>query len=381
MSAPKHLLHVFPSFVPAGSQVRTARLVNALGADFRHTIIALDGRTQARELLDRALEVRFLVAPPKAGSLRTALRLRRLLQDERPDLLLTYNFGAMDALLAARFCGRLAAVHHEDGFGPDEAVAFKRRRIWMRRALLPSTRRLVVISETLRKIALEHWNETPLHVRFIPNGIDINAQVARDGNQSLRIELGIPADCLLVGAVGHLRPEKNLARLFSAVARAGSSSSKIHLMIVGDGPMLAELRQIAGALQLGDRVHFVGHIPDPRPYYRAMDVFALSSDTEQMPLSLLEAMASRLPVVATNVGDVVAMLPGEQAAFVTLPGKEDCVEAMAASIARLGADPKLRERLGEKNFGRARQHYSQQAMIDAYREVYSQALAQTAAKG
>ncbi len=368
-----HLLHVFPSFVPAGSQVRTAQLINAFGEEFRHTILALDGRTEARALIPQAGGVRYLPAPPKAGSLRTALRLRDVLRAEKPDLLLTYNFGAIDGLIAAWMCGGRPAVHHEDGFGPDEAKAFKRRRIWMRRICLRHAHKLVVISETLRKIALEHWNESPLHLCFIPNGIDIERHTARDGNPTLRRELGMEDSSIVVGAVGHLRPEKNLARLFEVVARA-SRSTPVHALILGEGPMREELERIASTAALAGRIHFVGYQADPRPYYRLMDVFALTSDTEQMPLALLEAMSTRLAVIATNVGDVVSMLPGEQAAFVTLPGGEGCVEALAASLVRLAADPELRARIGGKNFERVKKFYSQRAMIDAYREVYTQAL-------
>jgi len=374
MSGAPHLLHVFPSFVPAGSQVRTAQLIRAFGDEFRHSILALDGRTEARSLLEGAANVVYLAAPPKAGTLRTAWRLRALLQRERPDLLLTYNFGAIDALLAARWCGGVRAVHHEDGFGPDEARAFKRRRIWLRRALLGQTRRLVVISETLRKVALEHWNESPLHLRFIPNGIDIERFTARDGNAPLRQELELPPAAFVVGTVGHLRPEKNLPRLLQAAARAARAAD-VHVVILGEGPARAEIEQLARSPALQGRVHLVGYQADPRPYYRMMDAFALSSDTQQMPLSLLEAMAAQLPAIATNVGDVVAMLPGEQAPFIALPGGESCVEALAGSIARLAADPELRKRIGELNARRARQFFSQRAMIDAYRETYLQALA------
>lgn len=374
MSEQPHLLHVFPSFVPAGSQVRTAQLIAAFGDEFRHSILALDGRTEARELLGADTKVRFLPAAPKSGSVSTALRLRRVLRQERPDLLLTYNFGSIDALLAAKFCGGWRAVHHEDGFGADEAQGFKRRRIWMRRWLLGQTQRLVVISDTLRKIALEHWNEAPLHMCFIPNGIDIERFAARDGNPPLRHELGIADDAIVVGAVGHLRAEKNLGRLLEVVARA-ARQGPVAALILGDGPMREELERRASTPALKGRVHFVGHQQDPRPFYRMMDVFALTSDTEQMPLSLLEAMSSRLPAVATNVGDVVAMLPGEQAPFVALPGGESCLESLAASLGRLAADPLLRARLGDKNFERVRKHYSQRAMIDAYLGVYRQALA------
>ncbi|MEO6708861.1 MAG: glycosyltransferase [Planctomycetota bacterium] len=374
MSDAPHLLHVFPSFVPAGSQVRTAQLIAAFGADFRHSILALDGRTEARSLLEPTASVSFLCAPPKAGSLATAWRLRSLLQTEKPDLLLTYNFGSIDALLAARIVGLRRAVHHEDGFGPDEARAFKRRRIWMRRLLLGQARKLVVISETLRRIALEHWNESPLHLRFIPNGIDVDRHTPRDGNPALRLAQGIAPAAIVVGAVGHLRPEKNLPRLFEAVARAPAGVG-LHVIVLGDGPMRPELEQLARSPRLAGRIQLVGHQADPRPWYRMMDVFALTSDTEQMPLSLLEAMATHLPAVATNVGDVVSMLPGEQAPFIALPGGESCIESLAASLARLAADPDLRKRIGDLNARRARAFYSQRAMVDAYREVYKDALA------
>jgi glycosyltransferase involved in cell wall biosynthesis len=375
-SQPAHLLHVFPSFVPAGSQVRTAQLIAAFGTEFRHSILALDGRTEARELLPSTVQVDLLESFPKAGSLRTSRRLAGLLRGLRPDLLLTYNFGAIDGLIATCWARGVPAVHHEDGFGPDEAQGFKRRRIWMRRLFLPRAARTVVISETLRKIALEHWNETPLHLAFIPNGIDLERHTPRDGNPALRRELGLAETDVVVGAVGHLRPEKNLPRLFSALTRArrAPGGGSLALVVLGDGPMREELARLAALPEQAGRVHLVGYQQDPRPYYRMMDVFALSSDTEQMPLSLLEAMATRLPAVATNVGDVVAMLPGDQSPFIALPGGQACIESMAGSLARLAADPALRERLGERNLDRARKFYSQRAMVEAYRAVYGGAL-------
>ena len=157
-----------------------------------------------------------------------------------------------------------------------------------------------------------------------------------------------------------------------AARQAGSS--RLALVVLGDGPVRPELERLAAAGALAGRVRLVGHQSDPLPYYRMMDVFALVSDTEQMPLSLLEAMASRLPAVATNVGDVVAMLPGEQAPFVVLPGGEACVEALGGAFARLAADPALRERLGERNLDRARKTYSQNAMVEGFRGVYRGAL-------
>ena len=104
---------------------------------------------------------------------------------------------------------------------------------------------------------------------------------------------------------------KNFARLLEACAAAPD----VHVLVVGDGEDRPALERRAAAPDLAGRVHFAGYQADPAPFYRAMDLFALSSDSEQMPLCLVEAMASGLPVAATDVGDVRAMLPAEQAPF------------------------------------------------------------------
>jgi glycosyltransferase involved in cell wall biosynthesis len=366
------LLHVFPSFVAAGSQVRTARLIDAFGGAFRHSIVAMDGRTDARELIGAGIRVSYPEPPPKAGTLATIPRMRRMLRELAPNLVLTYNFGALDTIIAARTLGT-PVVHHEDGFHPDEAAGFKRRRVWLRRTLLPGTFRTVVISDTLRRIALELWKLHPQKVEFIANGIDADRFRTRDGHPELRAELGIPAGAFVIGAVGHLRPEKNLPRLFEATSRL-LADLDAHVLVLGDGPQRPALERLAAQAPLRGRVHFAGHQADLIPYYRAMDLFALTSDTEQMPISLLEAMASRLPVVATNVGDVRAMLPGEQAAFLALPGGEPCTDTLASALRRMLGDAQLRERLGAKNQGRVRNSYSQAGMVKAYGKLYRAAL-------
>jgi glycosyltransferase involved in cell wall biosynthesis len=373
-----HLLHVFSTFVPAGPQVRVAKLLAAFGAEFRHSIVAMDGVTTARELLLPELDVRFLDPPPKAGSLATARRMRALLRRERPGLLLTYNFGAIDSVLAARSLGLRNVVHHEDGFLPDEVQGFKRRRVWLRRIALGGAAQVVVISRNLERIARELWKLDPSRVHFIANGIEVERfEVERGdgqpGHPELRAQLGIPRDAVVVGAVGHLRPEKNLPRLLAAVA-AAQRGAQAHVLLLGDGPERVQLKALAAHDALRGRVHFAGYQADPRAYYRAMDVFALSSDTEQMPIALLEAMASSLPVLSTNVGDVRAMLPEDQAPFVVDLAPE-CTAQFAAALDRLVADVELRRRLGAANRARAAQEFALDRMVHRYGDLYRSLIA------
>lgn len=364
----KHLVHVFSTFVPAGPQVRTAKLMAAFGVEFRHTIIAMDGQTAARKLLEPALDVRFEKPPPKAGTLVTARRMRALLRRLAPDLVLTYNFGAIDAVIAARTAG-LAVIHHEDGFLPDEAQSLKRRRVWLRRLVLRGATRVVVISENLRRIAREQWRIPESHLHFVPNGIAVEQFDAADGNLELRQRLGIPSDALVIGAVGHLRPEKNLPRLLRAVARCVTGAD-LHVLVLGEGPERERIEDLARRPPLAGRVHFAGHQSDPRAFYRAMDVFALTSDTEQMPIALLEAMACSLPALVTDVGDVRSMLPPEQSPFVVAlgPGAD---ERLSRSLLELAGSPSVRRTLGSANRRRVAERHAHEHMVARYRELFS----------
>jgi glycosyltransferase involved in cell wall biosynthesis len=239
--------------------------------------------------------------------------------------------------------------------------------VWTRRLLLPGTRAVIVPSFRLETIAHELWRLAPELVRRIPNGIRLDDFPARDGNPRRRAELGIPREAVVIGYVGHLRAEKNPVRLVRALADVPA-----HLLMLGDGPERAAVEQTARELGLAARVHLAGHRAAPQDDYRAMDVFALSSDTEQMPVALLEAMASALPVAATDVGDVRRILPEEQGELVvsvaSAPG------ALANALARLATDPALRTRLGSANRAHVEREFTFERMVAAYREVYQNAI-------
>ncbi len=374
MPAP-HVLHVFSTFVPAGPEVRTVRLINALGSELRHSILAIDGRTDAAALLDPAVDARVLPSLPRAGTPRTVRALRRLFGAERPDLVCSYNWGAFDSVLATRFT-RLAKrhLHHEDGFNIDEAERFKPRRVWTRRLFLQGVARVIVPSHTLAAVARDEWRLLSNRVELVPNGIDLGAFTQRDGNPALRAELGIGADTPVVGFVGHLRPVKNPERLVRAFAAVNSPTPPA-LVLLGEGEERERILAVAGELGVTERVHLVGHQTDTAPWYRLMDAFALSSDSEQMPVALLEAMASGLPVASTDVGDVRHMLPAEQGELVVRGDAEARGASLARALERLVQDAALRADLGAANRARVEERYSFERMLAAYRRLYLDTLA------
>ena len=369
---PPHLLHVFSTFVPAGPELRTVRLIHALGHELRHSILAMDGRVSAFDLLRDHPHATLIPALSKAGTLATVPRLRRLFRDLRPDAVLSYNWGAFDAVLAQIGRAPLRALHHEEGFNADEARRFKLRRLWARRLALPRVHRVVVPSLTLRDLALRRWRLAPEQVQFVPNGVDLEhfgGAGRGDGDQTtIRARLGIAADRPVVGFVGHLRAEKTPQRLLAA-ARQLRDTAPITLLFVGDGPERAALEERARRDGMEAHTHFVGHQSDLIPYYRAIDIFAISSDTEQMPVALLEAMAMRLPVASTDVGDVRAILPQPQQHFVY-----DSDAGLARAIVQLAGAPEERARLGKLNRRRVEERFGFDRTVEAYRALYRSVL-------
>ena len=185
----------------------------------------------------------------------------------------------------------------------------------------------------------------------MPNGIDL-ARFANDGSQRDAAEP-------VIGTVAALREEKNIARLLRAFARLPAG----RLVIVGDGPQRSALQALAGSLGVTDRVQFAGHHQDTPQFYASFDIFALASDTEQMPLSVIEAMASGLPVVATAVGDVPFMVaPNRTQPFIT--PLDDA--ALAAALATLLGDRDTRRTIGLANLAKAQRDFDQAAMFDAH---------------
>jgi glycosyltransferase involved in cell wall biosynthesis len=357
MSRPPLLLHAFASFAVGGAQVRLAAIANRYPRAWRHAIVAMDGNLECRERLSPELEVSFPeLGIRKGDTLGNVLRFRRVLGELRPDALITGNWGTIEWAIANAL-PRVRHIHTEDGFGPEESRRQLPRRVLMRRIFL---RRATVVlpSRTLWRIATEVWRLHPARLRYIPNGIDL----ARFPPRTARGEAGEEP---VIGCVAALRAEKHLARLLRAF-RLVTQTMPARLVIVGDGPQRAELEALAGALGLGQWVRFTGHVADPQPLYGDFDVFALSSDTEQMPMTVLEAMAAALPVAATDVGDIKDMLAAENRDFIT--PLDDA--ALAGALVALLRQPGLRRAVGAANRTRAEHDYDQETMFRAYRALF-----------
>lgn len=344
-----------------------AALVNSLGAEFRHTFCSLDGNLGFSELLRPTADVRFIPAPqpPTSRPLGLVRPALGLFAQSRPDVIATYNWGTIEVALAGVLAGR-HVVHTEDGFGRDEARRLKRRRTLMRRLVLRRVFATVLVSRCLYTTAVRAFRLPASRIRFIPNGID-TTRVWGARDLLLRSRLGIPADAIVVGTVARLQPEKNLTLLIQAIAAA--RLDQLWLVIVGDGPCLGDLREAAKGSGIEARLRFVGAVPAPWAWYRSFDIFAMSSVTEQLPMALLEAMASALPVVCTDVGDIGDVLSADEVQLLS----DFRPDTFGERLRGLAADPSLRATLGERNRMVVERGYSQPRMLADYAQLYRDA--------
>ncbi len=364
-------LHLHSSFNAGGKELRAAALMSAFGPGIHHTVVsaeplALDAAHHVASGIRASYPRDF---PPLSGK-PTPGRLRRLAEAMQGfDLVLTYNWGAMDAALARTiFAGALKLpplVHHEDGFNQDEAVRLKPTRNWYRRIALHRAAAVVVPSRRLEAIARGVWRQ-PAVIR-IPNGI-ATADYARGAKpDALPRVIKHPGE-LWLGTFAGLRPVKNLPRLVRAFAALPEAW---HLVIAGEGPEREAIREEAIRLGIGYRVHLPGFVENPAEVVGLFDLFALSSDSEQFPVSVVEAMAAGLALAAPAVGDIADMVAAENRRFVVPAGDDS---ALSGALRELAADPELRGAIGAANRAKARAEFDAATMIAAYRRVYAGAI-------
>lgn len=368
------ILHCHSTFALGGKEARAVRLMNAFGSAAEHVVLtSMPDEIAAREGIERGIKADFPTdAPPLKGGpgFSRLFRLARYMR--RFDLVLTYNWGAFDAVMARYLFAKAGKmpplVHHEDGFNADEAGELKGRRNFYRRLGLSAAHRLVVPSEKLEAIARRAWGQPADRIERIGNGIDL-APYAVPAAENMIPGLERREGEILIGTLAGLRPVKNLPRLVRAFAAMQMKNSR--LVIVGQGPESERIADEARARGVADRVLMPGFLADPALYVGHFDIFALSSDSEQFPISLVEAMAACLPAVATAVGDIPTMVSADNRPLIVDPGDE---AAFTAALDSLAERPDLRRAIGRANREKAEADFDGEKMIAHYARLYGEAI-------
>jgi len=323
-------------------------LTRELRPDHVTVLAAGTPRADEGELADPEVGVTRvpLVRPLRPVSdARALVAVRHLLRANRTEILHTHmaKAGTVGRLAAASVARRLPTVHTFHGHVLDGyfSPAVQRAFVAAERSLAARTDVLVAVSPHVRDDLLELGIGRPEQFRVIPLGFDLAVhRKVRGSSGILRAHLGLSDDVPLAGVVGRLVPIKDHATLLQALA----GLSEVHLAVLGDGELRAELEELSRSLGLGERVHFAGWWTDIPGAMADLDVVVLSSRNEGTPVSLIEAGACGRPVVATDVGGVRSVVQDGRSGLLVPSGEP---RALGEAIGRVLGDPALANQLGE----------------------------------
>jgi sugar transferase (PEP-CTERM/EpsH1 system associated) len=371
------IAHVVFRFDIGGLENGVVNLLNRLPRDrYRHVVISLTEVTDFAARVARD-DVRFIALDKQPGHGAILWpRLTRLFRELRPALVHTRNIAALEAMVPAALAGVASRVHGEHGWDVGELARDNWRYRWTRRAYRPFVTHYVALSREIEGYLTNAIGVPRRRISRIINGVD--TQRFRPRVAEREKIAGSPYDdphLWLVGTVGRLAAVKDqmtLVRAFAAAVRArGERSEPMRLVIVGDGPDRAKLEQAVVREGIEDRTWFAGPRNDVAEIMRGLDCFVLPSLAEGISNTVLEAMASGLPIVATDVGGNRELLSdGDNGRIVPA----DDAAALAAAIGGLLDDPTHARRLGAAARRAAVERFSVERMAAEYARLYDRCL-------
>jgi len=384
-SAPIRVMRIISRMNIGGPSVHVSLLNAGLAADGYECLLVTgsEGATEGslRDLAE-ARRLRLAVIPELGreiapwSDLRTLVKLYRLMRRERPQIVHTHQAKAGFAgRLAARLAGVPIVLHTFHGhvfrgyFSPPKTRLF----LLIERLCARLSTRIVTISPRLRDEIAAFGVTTADRIVVIPLGFDLDpfASQPRAGGH-FRRSLGLPDGAKLIGAVGRLVPIKNIPLLLEAAALARRRDPAIHVVLVGDGELRAELATRVAALGLANAVTFAGWRRDLPSVYADLDAVVISSDNEGTPASLIEAMATGCPVVATRVGGVPDLVADGETGRLVPPGDP---AALAAALLARFAEPERTDRMAALARRRALERYQARRLVADVDRLYRELLA------
>ena len=333
--------------------------INRMPAPYRHAIVCLTDYTAFAQRITRPGVELFALHKAPGPGLGTHAALFKLLRRLRPCILHTYNLSALEYNVTAAAAGVPVRIHAEHGRDAADPHGLNPKHRLLRRLVAPFIDRFVPVSAELQAWLGKVVGIAPAKNIVISNGVD--TEQYRPGAS--------PASEFVIGTVGRLQDVKHQAALVDAfiLLRALLPGQAMRLVIVGDGPLRGQLEAQVAAAGIGEHVIFTGARSDIADQMRTFSVFALPSLAEGTPVTLLEAMACALPVVASAVGGVPDLVQdGVTGALV--PARDS--QALAAALAGYAQDRALATRHGAAGRARIEQHYSVGAMVQAYAALY-----------
>ena len=371
MSMPIRIMHIVDSLAVGGLQNGLANLIDRMDMTrFEHVVCAMRpiDETNAQRFSPGRARVMSLSMEESASRFQVGALARRIRAVE-PDIVHTRNWGTSEGLLAARQVGACTRIHSEHGIDWDTTTKEPWRRILFRRLAFQLAERVVSVSYQLRDLHARRTGFPARKITVIHNGVD-SQRFFPDVSVRARVrrELGLGEDEFCIGCVGNLIPVKDHITLLKAVDGLAKCGLPWRLLIAGDGPEFSKLTEFVNSHSgWKDRVTFLGRSSSVPELLNAMDVYVSSSLTEGISNSVLEAMATGLPVVVTATGgNPEVVVDGESGLLFPVGDNRRLTEHLRT----LEAHREHRIGLGQKALRRVRDEFSIDSMVGNYTRIY-----------
>jgi len=349
-----------------GAEVLAARLARRLRRAFRFVFACLDEVGPLGEEL-RAEGFPVVLLGRKAGlDWGCPWRLARLLREQQVDVVHAHQYTPFFYGLVARMRGPWRPILFTE-HGRHQPDYPRRKRMLANRLFLSRRDRVVGVGEAVRQALINNEGIPGQRVGVLYNGIDVDAFASAGDRAAARRDLGAGPGEFLLLQVARLDYLKDHATAVRTLARVVTQAPNARLVLVGDGPERPAIEAQVRKLNLADKVRLLGTRADVARLLHGADAFLLTSTSEGIPLTVIEAMAVGLPVVATDVGGLREVVTDGETGFLA-PAKDDA--ALAEHLLRLAADADLRRRLGGAGRSRAKRCFDEPRMADDYGRLY-----------
>jgi len=367
------VIHVVFSFDVGGLENGIVNLLNHMPAEhFRHMIVALTHCVPSFCERVRRHDVEFVSLHKPAGhGVKLYPALFRMFRDERPAIVHTRNLAALEMVVPAWLAGVKGRIHGEHGRDVGDYDGKNKKYQWIRRLYSPFVKHYIALSRDLADYLTHTIGITGHRVAQIYNGVDATRFQPANSRQPIPGSPFHGAHDWLVGTAGRMQTVKdqtNLAQAFVlAIQQAPRLRSRLRLIMVGDGPLRAASQAILDKAGMADLAWLPGERQDVPDVMRGLDCFVLPSIAEGVSNTILEAMASGLPVIATAVGGNPELVVEGESGLLVPPSNP--IE-LAAALIELADDPERARAMGKHGRQLVESNYSMGAMVRHYQQLY-----------
>lgn len=364
------VLHVIPRLGLGGTEKGVLKVIRGLGEDgFAHRICAVRGIDTEFAKREGIESKAHSADSLRAGYQFPLFRLKKIMEDFRPHIVHSRNFGALEAVPAARLARVPVAIHSEHGYELEILRGLPMRRRVLCRSIYEMADAVFTVTDDLRKFhAAQSWLPAD-RFRVLYNGVDTEKYSPNPLSAAqVRDELGVPDRRFLIGSVGRLVAIKDHGTLLRAAETLVLQGLDVHVLIVGAGPEMPNLQKyVAGSTNLTGRVTFPGDSERVSELLNAMDAFVLPSICEGMSNTILEAMACGVPAIVTRTGGNPELIEEGRSGYLFPPGN---VEMLSTLLSRLAESSGTRHEFGASGRRRAVEQFSLAGMMQRYQEIY-----------